>query len=75
MGGELTFGEFFGGLPDRTGRTDDKAAQVARMRSLERFDVEYPRRIDGRAAEKQGESFACESEPGSWESHPILDDG
>ncbi len=36
----------FGGLPDRTGRTDDKAAQVARMRSLERFDVEYPRRID-----------------------------
>ena len=46
VGGELTFGEFLVGfLIGQAGRTD-KAMQFARMRSLERFDVEYPRRID-----------------------------
>ena len=36
------------------------------MRALERFDVEYQRRMDECAVEMQGESVACEFEPGSW---------
>ena len=49
----------------QTDRTDDKAAQVVRMRSLVRLDVDCQRRMGESAVETQGESVACESESGS----------
>ena len=67
-GRRINLWRVFGGLPDRTGRTDDKATQVARMRSVVRFDVEYRRRIDERAG-------LVPAGVGSCYEHPRMADG